>query len=59
MKTIQEKRIAEISNICTAFNLGKFMSSHVMDEIKANNMVFQLTEFKTTKGTFKHYFRIK
>ena len=55
MKTSQDERHNEIIDICKAFDLGNFITNHVIDSVNG----YQLTEFKTTTGTFKHYFRIK
>ena len=60
MKKTQQKRHDEIIEICKAFNLGNFITDHVMNEVTTlDNMKFQLSEFKTSQGVFKHYFRIK
>lgn len=46
----------EILDICEAFNLGAFKSS--LSHSKNKNG-YILTEFETTKGIYKHYFRVK
>lgn len=46
----------EILEICEAFNLGSFKS---MQTYKSNCKGFVLSIFETSKGTFKHYYKIK
>lgn len=46
----------EILEICEAFNLGSYIGMTTKGEIVKG---FQLTEFRTSKGVFTHYYKIK
>lgn len=46
----------ELLQICEAFNLGSFISS--LSHSREKNG-FILTTFETSKGIYKHYFKIK
>ena len=46
----------ELLQICEAFNLGSFKNSVSHSEEKNG---FILTEFETTTGKYKHYYRVK
>ena len=47
----------ELLEICDAFNLGTFRSSKTIE--KSFLGLYIKTEFKTDKGTYTHFFKIK
>lgn len=46
----------ELLEICEAFNLGSFISSLSHSE-EVNGYI--MTEFKTSTGNYKHYYKVK
>ena len=45
----------EIKQICEAFNLGTLESLKTIREVVG----YKETEFKTNKGSYKHYLKLK